>query len=224
MNFFSHSFCHIIGVLLCLSSGLYAAIPEADLLHGINREKAGNMEQAAELYKAAALAGNAWAQYNFGVLLYTGNGVSENKKRAVKYWKAAASRGNIHARFNIALCYARGEGGLQQDYAKAVKLWHQTAEAGISQSWVNLAICAAKGLGMEQDREKAREFLAKVHPELELPPHAAAEQAEQLTANAADAETTETPGLDSADSSADIQEDTALSEEEQDEDALLSST
>ena len=59
---------------------------------------------------AAAKQGEAYAQYNLGVMYDVGMGVPENDAEAVKWYRKAADQGLAVAQTNLGLMYENGRG------------------------------------------------------------------------------------------------------------------
>ena len=77
--------------------------------------------------KAKAEAGDAYTQFNLGLMYYKGEGVLKDNMEAVKWWRKAADQGQVIAQYNLGVMYAKGEGVLQ-DYVTAY-VWVNIAEA-----------------------------------------------------------------------------------------------
>jgi TPR repeat protein len=82
-------------------------------------------------YRAAAAQGNAWAQYNLGVMYNDGHGVAQDYKEAVKWYRLAADQGFPQAQGNLGRMYGLGR-GVAQDYVYA-------------HMWLNLAAASLRG-------------------------------------------------------------------------------
>lgn len=82
-------------------------------------------EQAYELYRSAAIKGDAEAQCNLGTAFATGTGVAKDMNSAVVWFRASALQGNATAMVNLAKCCLHGLGTAPDpDQAKA---WLQKA-------------------------------------------------------------------------------------------------
>lgn len=53
--------------------------------------------------------GNAFAQYNLGVMYYKGEGVQKNNANAVEWFKQAAKQGHTKSQYNLEVMYSNGE-------------------------------------------------------------------------------------------------------------------
>ena len=94
--------------------------------------------------KALAEQGEAYAQYNLGVIHDSGNGVPENDAEAVKWYRLAAEQGFAYAQSNLGVMYANGDGVPEND-AEAVKWYRLAAEQGFAAAQSNLALMYARG-------------------------------------------------------------------------------
>jgi hypothetical protein len=101
--------------------------PEVDTLELQVSEEAVEAEHG---YREAAGQGNADAQYNLGVMYYTGEGVPEDAVEAVRWFRLAAEQGDALAQISLGLSYALGE-GVSQDDAEAVR-WLTLAASGMT--------------------------------------------------------------------------------------------
>jgi len=92
-----------------------------------------SLKRAAELYRAAAEAGDFVAQNNLGELLETGRGVSLEPRQALQWYRKSAESGFAAAQFNLARMLAYGI-GTDRDPA-AARVWAAKAqEQGIAQA------------------------------------------------------------------------------------------
>ena len=101
---------YIVLILLALTSGAFAS------------EFDKSMEKATQ--------GEAWAQFNLGIMYANGRGVPENDAEAVKWFRKAADQGYVKAQYHLGIMYANGRGVPEND-AEAVK-WYRKAADGVS--------------------------------------------------------------------------------------------
>ena len=85
---------------------------------------------AASLFRSLAAQGNAFAQYNLGLMYDNGQGVTQDYKEAVRLYGLAAAQGNASAQSNLGVMYANGT-GVAQDYVKA-HMWYNLGAASLS--------------------------------------------------------------------------------------------
>ncbi len=69
-----------------------------------------NYAEAVKWYRLAADQGNAFAQYNLGLMYANGEGVPQNYAEALKWYRLAADQGNAFAQINLGVMYARWPG------------------------------------------------------------------------------------------------------------------
>ena len=102
--------------------------------------------RAAQLYKAAAAAGDAAAQHNLGLMYMSGGKAA----KALKWFRAAAAQDHGPSLYNLATAYAFGT-GVPRDAAEASSLYRRAAMLGSAD--------AAYALGrLESDPVAAREY------------------------------------------------------------------
>ena len=114
--------------------------------------------KAAELFRIAALHGNALAQNNLGVMYEKGEGVPQDDKEAVRWFRLAAEQGNAQAQLHLGNQYARGY-GVARDNQEAVKWFRLAAEQGNATAQRNLGLSYLYGEVTPQDFIKAYAWL-----------------------------------------------------------------
>ena len=82
----------------------------ADYEEGVEAAFSGDFDTAFREFTSAAEDGLSLAQYNLGILYFTGQGVSKNLEEAFKWTKAAAEQGHLNAQFNLGSLYLDGQG------------------------------------------------------------------------------------------------------------------
>ncbi len=96
---------------------------------GIEALNNNDYEEAARLFKIAADHGHADAQNRYGVRLYYGQGVPENKEEALRYYTMAANQGHCKGLYNLAAYYKNGD-FVEKDDEKAKELLKVSAAKG----------------------------------------------------------------------------------------------
>ncbi len=81
---------------------LGSAHSRADYEQGVNAAFEGDYATAYREFSIAAEEGLALAQYNLGILFFTGQGVERDAEAAYRWTAAAAAQGHIAAQFNQA--------------------------------------------------------------------------------------------------------------------------
>ena len=79
------------------------------------------------MLKKSAEQGNPSAQYNLGVMYYTGQGTSKNYVEAFKWYKKSAQNGFAPAQKQLGVFYEDGK-GITRNYIEAHK-WYNIAKA-----------------------------------------------------------------------------------------------
>lgn len=111
-------------------------------------EKAGDLREAARLYKAAADEGNPVAANNLGAMFERGEGgLGRSPRDAEHYYRLAADQGYPVAQSNLGSMYALGTGGLPRNDREAVRLWQLAADAGDTSGQNNMGKMYAEGRG-----------------------------------------------------------------------------
>ena len=116
----------------------------ADYEDGVNAAFNGDFETALYEFTLAAEKGLDLAQYNLGILYFTGQGVEKDTAEAFRWTEAAALQGHVAATFNLASLYHSGD-GVAADNDKAVELFEGAARAGHASAAVVLANMYADG-------------------------------------------------------------------------------
>ena len=132
--------------------------------------------RAFRLYRLAAEAEHADAQFHLGMLYSTGNGIPYRAKRgiggfanmkraynveAVKWYGKAAGNGHGEAAFYLGNLYAAGSIELKQDYELALKWYRKADSLGNIDALNNLGYLHDEGLGTRRDRVKARDYYTR---------------------------------------------------------------
>ena len=99
----------------------------ADFQKGVTAYKSGDYATALREWTPVAEQGDAFAQYNLGVMYDKGLGVPQDYKTAVKWYSLAAEQGLAAAQYNLGFMYYNGK-GVPQNYRSArLRLWSGTA-------------------------------------------------------------------------------------------------
>ncbi len=92
----------------------------------------GDYETAFRLLQPLAKQGDAFAQFNLGIMYGQGRGVPQDKTEAMKWYRRAAERGDADAQFSLGTMYRLGR-GVPQDFVQAYK-WFALAALRFSAS------------------------------------------------------------------------------------------
>ena len=131
------------------SAGSYA-----DYEQGVNAAFDGDYATAYREFSIAAEEGLALAQYNLGILYFTGRGVERDADEAYRWTSAAAEQGHVAAQFNLATLLMTGE-GVTKDPSSAVNWYSRAAKAGHPEAASELATLFFDGREVERDRVAA---------------------------------------------------------------------
>jgi TPR repeat protein len=108
-----------------------------------------------------AKQGNASAQNDLGLMYIEGNGVPKDELEAVKWYRKSAEQGNAVGQAHLGAIYARGYGGVTQNYAEAFKWSRKAAEQGNADAQNMLGFAYASGKGVPQDYSEAAKWFRK---------------------------------------------------------------
>ena len=133
---------------------LGSAHSRADYEQWVNAAFEGDYATAYREFSIAAEEGLALAQYNLGILFFTGQGVERDAEAAYRWTAAAAAQGHIAAQFNLATLLITGE-GTAKDVESAVEWYSQAAKAGHPEAASELASLYSDGSDVDRDRVTA---------------------------------------------------------------------
>ena len=102
---------------------------------------------------ALAKRGNAYAQFNLGLMYEFGEGVPENYAEAVKWYRKAADQGHAKAQFNLGFMYHFGV-GVPENHVRAY-VWLSMAKTQ-GNELANNIIGKVKNLMTKQQIAKAQ--------------------------------------------------------------------
>ena len=108
-------------------------------------------------YRAQAEAGDAKAQFYYGLALERGAQGAKgkaDKERAIALFKKAAEGGFALAQYHLAILYQSGQ-GIEQSPAQARKWFSLAAEAGLREAAFNYAFMLETGSGGGSDPKEA---------------------------------------------------------------------
>ena len=111
--------------LFLFSSGVFGD----DFQDGLDAFKRKDYKEAVRLYRLSAEQGDAFAQYNLGVMYDNGQGVPQDYKEAVKWYRLSAEQGRASAQNNLGVRYYNGQ-GVPQDYVSAHMWWNICGSSG----------------------------------------------------------------------------------------------
>lgn len=107
----------------------------------------GQPQEAIELFREAADAGNIRAMTTLGAFYETGTGVPKDLAMAAGFFERAAAGGAPDAAVNLARMLAEGN-GLPADLPRAIELLETASEAGSKHAPYNLGVLALNNRGL----------------------------------------------------------------------------
>ncbi len=140
---------------LCAGFTLGLTAPaSAGLDEGVAAAKRGDYATAISWLRPLAELGHARAQYNLGIMYYSGQGVPQVSAEALQWWRKAAELGHARAQYNLGIMYYSGQ-GVPQDSAEALQWWRKAAEQGYATAQYYLGVTYHTGLDVPQDYVQA---------------------------------------------------------------------
>ena len=118
---------------------------------------AGDFSEAYRIWRPAAEAGDARAQFGIASLYDRGQGVEVNYFLSASWYQRSARQGLAIAQFNLGNAFHHGR-GVAQDDNEAVRLWELAAQQGLPSAQYNLGTQYMLGLGVKQDQVEARRW------------------------------------------------------------------
>ncbi len=104
--------------------------------------------------------GDSDAQFELGLRLITGEGVTKSVEEGVKFIEKAAKQKHLRAQHVMGTLYEDGV-GVKKDLAKAAEWYRSSADLGFALSQHSLAIMYEDGKGVKKEPEKAAEWFKK---------------------------------------------------------------
>ena len=143
----------------------------ADYEDGVEAAFSGDFDTAFKEFTIAAQEGLSLAQYNLGILYFTGQGVEQDFDEAFEWTKRAAEQGHLDAQFNLGSLYLDGQ-GTQISVLEGVNWFTQAAKSGHANSAFTLAKMYQKGDFVDSDLVAAHAWAAQSeineHPEASI--------------------------------------------------------
>jgi TPR repeat protein len=117
---------------------------------GANYFHSGDYASALRVWKKSAEKGNAYGQYNLGLMYAKGDGVPQDYKTALKWFTLAAEQGYAGAQSDMGSLYRMGL-GVPKNHKTAVKWYKLAAEQGYARAQSGLGQMYEHGMGVPQD-------------------------------------------------------------------------
>jgi len=110
--------------------------------------------------RAAAIAGDAAAEYEVATRFAEGRGVAPSNEQSAHWLERAAVQGSAPAQFRLGGLYEKGI-GVKKDLAKARDLYTAAADKGNGKAMHNLAVLYAEGINGPADYKTAAHWFRK---------------------------------------------------------------
>jgi uncharacterized protein len=124
-------------------------------------QKSGALDykQAQRWFQQAATRGDADAQYETAEGFRVGRGTKVDFGRAIAFFRMAADQGHVKAQFGLGAMFESGAGLREPKLADAAVMYRRAAKGGHPAGAHNYGIMLARGIGVEPDKQRAREVL-----------------------------------------------------------------
>jgi localization factor PodJL len=151
------------------SSGLFGGAPENQTNKDNNSQSgkerslgsvAANAGHNLDRISALALAGDANAQLQVGLLYLARDGEVTSGSQAVKWLGLSANQGNAVAQYRLGALYAAGH-GVPMDQVRAAQLYEKAASLGNRKAMYNLALAYVRGKGVSKNPTEAVRWFLK---------------------------------------------------------------
>ena len=116
---------------------------------------------AVKWCRRAADQGYADGQFGLGVMIFLGQGVTQDNAEAVKWYRRAAEQGHARAQATLGAMYIGGGGGVPQDYNEALKWVRRAAEQDDRMGQLSLGVMYANGWGVRLHKAEAERWFLK---------------------------------------------------------------
>jgi TPR repeat protein len=143
------------GLAGCTSAGHRRAVPPLPLGH-TTPQIGSTQETPEEVRKLRQQAGqgDVEAQYRFGMMSYTGEGVPQNAADAVQWLRRAATQGHPEAQRLLGRLYLSGQ-GVARNEAEAAHWYRRAADQGDPEAQWQLGRLYLSGQGVARNEAEA---------------------------------------------------------------------
>jgi uncharacterized protein len=121
----------IVGAMAALRAGAKAGHAPSQAMLGYVLDRADFTEEAAAMYRSAALQGDADGHAGLAHLHATGRGVAKDEKLTLQHFSKAADLGHLASLLALAEAYQKNQWGLDadgRDAAAAMAAWRRAVE------------------------------------------------------------------------------------------------
>ena len=120
------------------------AVANTSLNAGVDCYEQQDYDCALSNWLISAKQGDAWAQYNLGILYSSGKGTKQDYSTAAYWFKKSADQGEPHAQNNLAFLYSYGQ-GVPQNKRLAKRLFGKACANQFQRGCENYAAIVAQG-------------------------------------------------------------------------------
>ncbi|HUG61474.1 MAG TPA: caspase family protein [Methylomirabilota bacterium] len=120
-------------------------LPHYQALLARSEAARGNIDEAVNLFQAAADRGDGRALVSLGLMTAAGDGVQKDPARAVELFRMASERGSVDGKINLAVALMQGA-GVERDVDQALTLMREAADTGSPIALFNLAALTERGV------------------------------------------------------------------------------
>ena len=110
--------------------------------------------------RAAAVKGDAAAEYEIAVRFAEGRGIPQDLTTAAEWFERSAKQGLVLAQFRLGALYEKGM-GVKKDTDNARRLYAAAGQAGNAKAMHNLAVLYAEGIDGKPDYQTAAKWFRK---------------------------------------------------------------
>lgn len=115
-------------------------------------------KETARLYAEASDKGHILASYDFGTMLWSGEGVKQDREAGKAYMERAAEGGFGRAQYNLGMFLLDEAAGFKNP-AEAAKWLRAAADQKVVEAQNNLGTLYCKGIGVPKDRVECLKWL-----------------------------------------------------------------
>jgi TPR repeat protein len=141
-------------IAIVLSFICLTAPAQADFKAGVDAHHRSDYATALREWQPLAEQGNAFAQYNLGLLYDNGQGVPKDYDQARQWYEKAAVQGHAEAQVNLGILHDYGR-SVPQDFKKALYWYRLSAKQGNDLAQRRLGFMYERGDGVAKDYVQA---------------------------------------------------------------------
>ena len=131
---------------------------ESILNYGISLYNNDKYDESVVWLKQSADQGNSVGQFVYGLQLFEGKGIIQDKTLGISYLQKSADQNHVSAAYHLGRIYLYGD-GIEPDASKAVPLLRISAVEDRRAAWL-LGLCYKNGKGVGQDYYLSTQWLS----------------------------------------------------------------